>query len=145
MIGFRQFLIESSTVHEMSGMDFFWKYYNNGVGSNPDIFDRIKYLLSRGLQKEDVLFCLDGKKVIGVLGIQKSPYEKNTMWLKYVSVDEQYRNQGIAKSLLEKLYQKATKEGFTIKRSTPTEMGKKYLTNIHKKLQDKYKKVKVIT
>jgi hypothetical protein len=89
----------------MPGAEMLGRFYRDASEQNRDLFERIKYLHSGKMTREShfVAFTQD-RRVIGDLDIQQSPYDGNVIWLKHVSVDGDFRRQGIAGRLLSSLH-----------------------------------------
>jgi predicted N-acetyltransferase YhbS len=102
------------------------------------IFVRLKYVLISELSRETLVVARDKGKIVGAIGLQKSPYEEGIYWLKYVSVEESYKNQGLATQLYEEAIKFVQSEGYQIERSSVTPDGRAYLTGVVSRLNEKY-------
>ena len=146
MISFKNFIIEKNISIEykyISGTDLskFITYSKKNRG----VFDRIKYLHPSEMTQEDHIIALEGEKIVGNLAFQINPYNKTEVWLKHVSVDEKYRNKGIAKKLAEMAVEKISKIRTinTLAVSSYTKQGFQYLPKIFTELDKKYKNLKI--
>lgn len=140
MKSFSSFLLESEgIVKEIHGSVFHSKYYPK----DKTLYDRIKYLHPSEVDREEHIIYEVKGKVVGDLGLQVNPYEKDKYWLKHISVDPKFKNQGIATKLIDAMFKKAEKEKMGIQRSSPSEEGKKYLTDLMNRMKQKYPHVPV--
>ena len=78
------------------------------------------------------LCMLDGNKIVGMIkfkvgGSYSLEYPKYNNWVSFVSVDKEYRNRGIAKQLIEKLFKFANDNNYSILQSSYSEDGNKYI------------------
>lgn len=124
-------LFENSrlAVKTMPGDDLV-RYITHSEDENHDVFDRIKYLFPSEMHREIHIVHLDGKRIVSNLALQENPYDDSEYWLKHVSVDEDYRNRGLATELYQKAVELARKNGKAIKRSSSSDMGQKYLSHV---------------
>ena len=83
-------------------------------------------IVSSELKKQ--LGLKDKQKIVAVAGLERSPYNSDEYWIKHYSVDKDYQNRGLATKLIDAVFTFADKRKVALKRSTPTEMGLKYLT-----------------
>lgn len=77
-------------------------------------------------------------KIVAIGELEKSPYEENVYWIKFVSVDPQYQNKGYSSLLLEKIFQFAQQENAALLPSYFTEEGKQKLEKVLPRLAEKY-------
>lgn len=110
---------------------------------NADLFKRLKYLDFSEAKRELHFVIRDKKKIVAIAGLERSPYDSDEYWVKHYSVDENYRNMGHATELVDAVFAFADKHHVALKRSTPTEMGLKYLTEPIKRAMKKYPNVKI--
>ena len=110
---------------------------------NADLFKRLKQLDFSEAKRELHFVIRDKKKIVAIAGLERSPYNSNEYWVKHYSVDENYRNMGHATELVDAVFNFANKRRVALKRSTPTEMGLKYLTEPIKRAMKKYPNVKI--
>lgn len=68
-------------------------------------------------------------EIIAMSALEKSPYsyEKNVYWIKHVSTNPKYQNQGFAKKLIDKMMHFAKDKNVILKPSTYTDNGLKFL------------------
>lgn len=129
----------------IDGDTMYQRFFSDGPRSNRDLFDRIKYLNVSEMQKEDHFVCHTAEgKIIADLAIQQSPYETDVIWLKHVSVDPKYRNQGIASELMRRCFEHMSNEGKTLELSSLSEEGKAYLPALIRRLRSEYPEVEVL-
>jgi len=143
-------LLESSQNYKVqfmeNGGEFYSKYYNRELyNKNHDMFDRIRYLLPRELEKESVYYITDDDKVIAAACVEQSPYEteKDVVWLKFVSVDNAYRQQGLATKLLTRIFEDFERNGKILHLSSYTKMGEAYLQKLILRLRKNYPNLKL--
>ena len=109
---------------------------------NSDIYNRLKYLHPGTIwSKESHFAVMIGKKIVGIGSVQINPEDKQQLWLKHVSVDPKYEGQGIARKIIERIYQWAhtqnlkvfpstySAKGSNTIRSTIDRMGRQYPDN----------------
>lgn len=67
---------------------------------------KFKYLdLSyRGIDSDLVLVAIVNKQVAGLLQLGKAPSDKNLYWMKYVTVHPDFRQQGVARNLIQEMF-----------------------------------------
>jgi len=99
---------------------------------NEELHKRIKYLSSgySDYKEEIDWLCLEGRKIVGVAGFKNNPYDKNDMWITFISVDPDYREKGIGQELARKVIQFAAKHKLSVTPSSYTAMGQKSLKKI---------------
>jgi GNAT superfamily N-acetyltransferase len=107
------------------------------------VADNIRYFDFREAEREaHIVKYVDGQ-IAGIAGVQQNPYNANELWIKFVSVAPEYRQQGIAGELVEGILEYAEQRDYTVKRSSPTEMGAAYLPSVWKRATAKYPNVEV--
>lgn len=114
-------------------------YLNNK--SNKNIFDlkKLKYLTFGELDKEIHFTALQGDKIVGVLGIQRSPYDKQPIfWIKHISIDPDYQGKGLAERLIDSVFYYAKKHHVGLHRSSYSAIGKERLTRLFDRIKQKY-------
>jgi GNAT superfamily N-acetyltransferase len=111
---------------------------NSDLAPGHDNFhtDRIKYVYP--LDKNEHLVVLNGDHIIAMAGVETNPYDHEQLWIKYVSVDPEYRGQGLGRFLLEKVFQYAVAHGQKVKNSSFTELGAERLKHLHPEFEKKY-------
>jgi ribosomal protein S18 acetylase RimI-like enzyme len=82
-------------------------------------------------------------KVIGMVELQKSPYDPEVLWLDFISVDPKYKNQGIGRKLSEMMVSFLEGKPWKLERSTPSDDGIKYIKSIIDDLLEKHKIVTI--
>lgn len=66
--------------------------------------DHVFRMWSNKEKPEDLFFmAFEDEKLVGVLLLQKSPYEKECWWISYIDVHIDYKKKGVAKDLYESL------------------------------------------
>ena len=77
-----------------------------------------------GIGQDTILIALDGENPVGVLQMGISPSDSKQYWMKFVTVHPDYRNQGVAKSLITEMFNFVSKiEDGKIDLSTYEESG----------------------
>jgi GNAT superfamily N-acetyltransferase len=124
----------SWTAQRITGKNFYETHYQKTTretGKSPDLFDRIKYLHSNEMFKEDhIIVVTDTGLVVGNIATQVNPYDTTQLWIKHVSVDPAYHNKGVATVMVEELYALARDTQKSLQRGSPTQMGKDHLTEV---------------
>ena len=105
---------------------------------NENLFKRFKYLSPRHLENEEVLTVLDGKQIVGAAGLEKSPYEENVYWMKYVEVDSRVREKGIASKLIQAMFDFARKRKTRLRSSSYSDMGDLRLKKVVDRVRTEY-------
>lgn len=77
-------------------------------------------------------------KVIGMVELQKSPYNDEVLWLDFISVDPEYKNRGIGKKLSTMMCEFLAEKDFKIERSRPSDEGLQYIKGVIDDLIKKY-------
>jgi GNAT superfamily N-acetyltransferase len=95
------------------------------------VFERIPFLIPDELKNELLFVEVRNGKVVGATGIQQSPSEPDVFWSKYTSVDQDYRNQGIAKSLIERKLAFVREQKKLLKLSSMTDDGEAFLSGAY--------------
>lgn len=126
---------------QLAGDDF----YTDFVDRDETARARLKYLSSgwRDITSEIDLTAIKNKKAIGVAGIRHSPEEKNVIWMTFLSVDPEFRGQGVAKKLAEMVFEYAKAHNQRIRLSSYTEMGEAYLRKVFDHLKTQYPEIAV--
>lgn len=107
-----------------------------------DLVSRLHYFSSAEFEKEDHIVALDGDKIVGIVGLQMSPYEDDLLWFKHVSVDPDYRHMGIGTELTTRAVQYAQQHNYELKFSDFENEGIYLLV---KQLSNRYPDVKMVT
>jgi RimJ/RimL family protein N-acetyltransferase len=123
----------------MDGNEMHRRFYREGPRSNRDIFKRIKFLDASEMQDEQHIVChTSSDKVIGDLAFQQSQWDQNIIWMKHISVDEAYQNQGIATELLRYAFEYVESKNKIFEFSSFTDEGKQHLKRVIQRLRDEY-------
>lgn len=109
---------------------------------NRDVFQRIKYLHTSEYHRETHLVILYGKKIVAMAGLQINPYNTNMLWIKHISVDENYRQNGLATQLIKGCFEYAQTHNLILKNSSYSEMGEQYIHKIFDRVKELYPNVK---
>jgi GNAT superfamily N-acetyltransferase len=111
------------------------KFYK--MPENSDLFDGRLPLIDACLKGDDKLFlCCLNNKIIGFCLLNKK--DSHTYVNEATSVDKNYRNQGIAKKLLQIAHQYAINKNSKIISSGYSIDGAKYLKKIDENFSTKY-------
>ena len=114
------------------------------LANHPDVFERIKYLIPNEMPHEQHIVARDGDKIIGICGTQPSPYDNTVLWVKFVSVDPEHQNQGVATLLLKDLFQRFDGSNLTLEMSTYTKQGEERIKHIVARLKNKHPNLSVL-
>jgi GNAT superfamily N-acetyltransferase len=118
------------TYQQVSGDELYGKLIPSKI--NKGVQSRIKYLNTgwNDIQHEFDIVATVGGKIVGVAGMQQSPHEERVIWVTYVSVDPEFRSNGIATQLVTRVFEYARKHNQRIRGSSYTEMGEQYLKQV---------------
>jgi GNAT superfamily N-acetyltransferase len=113
-------------VKTLRGRDFVEKYEGS------DVYDRIDYLspnLVYGWDWEETILYIEVKnKLVAAAGLQENPNDPEMLWMKFISVDSEFRNMGMATSLFPAVVAFAENKGYKkLKISSYEPDGKKFL------------------
>lgn len=106
------------------------------------LFDRIRYFSSNDLgyhfaqTNAYYVVAFDNAKIVGVAKVayyKLSARHENNFSIPFLSVDKDYRGQGISKLLCDVLFKTAKERGLEISTSSYTVLGKRYLQHIFNK------------
>ncbi len=100
------------------------------IRKDKTIFHRIKYLIASEIKNEILIVALINNKIVGISGMQINPYNNNEIWVKYVSVDKDYQNQGIGRKLIELTYDYSKHNNYEVILSSFTNDGELKLKHI---------------
>ncbi len=79
-----------------------------------------------------------GDKIIGLSELEKAPNTKNTIWIKFLSIDKDYQGQGYASKLAEEIFIFAQKGGFILEGSSYSDEGYEKLKSVLNRLANQY-------
>ena len=65
--------------------------------------------------------------ITGIAELQINPYDETNLWIKHISVDPEFQNQGNSKTLLTEIFAFAKEKGLSLTVSTYSEQGEKFL------------------
>jgi ribosomal protein S18 acetylase RimI-like enzyme len=112
-----------------------WRHFCHDFRpDNRKIFETIKYLDVREMIRETHIVCFtDKNRLVGDLALEQSNDDPGALWLKHVSVDERFRNIGIARRLVDECVGHMRSVGQRLDVSTYSEMGELYLAPLIKR------------
>lgn len=105
---------------------------------NKDLYKRLHYMIPQYLDDEEVLIVEDGRRIVGALGLQKSPYDDNVYWIKYVEVEVAYQNQGISIKLIKAAFEFAREREADLTNSTYTPQGAERIKKIFDRISKEF-------
>ena len=119
------------------------------VPCNADLFgkrvngkhvDRLYYLDPSEARKEIHITAFIGERIVGIAGLEQSPWtgEEDLLWIKHVSVEEKYQGQGLGRMLEEAAYAYALEHGKRLHHSDFSEMGSERLKALVTELEARY-------
>jgi len=73
-------------------------------------------------------------KIIGLSELEQNPDDESNYWFKFISVDPEYQNKGYASMLIEKIFEFAKKNNYSLTLSRYSEEGLQKLKNTVEKL-----------
>lgn len=115
-----------------------------GLKCNKNALRDLKYLQYADFDKETFIVLTDNDKILGVSGIQKSFYDKDLLWLLYISVDEKHRNKGVASLIVHNIFTYAHDRHLGISISRYSDDGELYLKKVIDKEKNNYPFMQVI-
>lgn len=119
------------------GRDTYERFIVGDQEFNRTVYERIRYLLHSEIYKEKHFVCYtEDDKLVGALGIEKSPYEEDLVWFKFVSVDPDFRAMGIGSTLVQMCIEYVEANGQRIEMSSYSELGEIFLKPKISKLQE---------
>jgi GNAT superfamily N-acetyltransferase len=143
MMRYRQLFESNLKMKIMQGSDLL-QFLSNHEDENKNWYDRLHYVIPSEMRDETHIVHMDGNLVVSSLGLQINPYDTDILWVKHVTVDEDYRNRGLAKELYQAAIDYAREHSQSLQRSSPSKMGKKYLSKTVNDLKQKNPDVKII-
>lgn len=143
MIRFRDFITEQRDIRILDGNELAKIIHSSR--KNDNVFQRLKYLHPTEIHREIHIIELDDDKIIGSVALQENPYDKKQVWFKHVTVDNKYRNKGIARALIERAFEFVSKHPkySSISISSFSDEGESKLKPLFKKLETKYQNITV--
>ncbi|HPS21449.1 MAG TPA: GNAT family N-acetyltransferase [Candidatus Paceibacterota bacterium] len=75
--------------------------------------------------------------IVALSELEKNPYKENNLWIKFISVDPKYQNNGYAKKLIEEIFNYAKENNFSLTNSIYSDEGKEKLKHIVEELKEK--------
>ena len=99
---------------------------------------RITYLMPEEVRREFyIVALLNDTVLVGAAGLQISPYDEKELWIKFISVDPDYREQGIGRTLSVMTVDYAHQHDLKFGNSSYTDLGAERLKPIMDKLRAK--------
>jgi GNAT superfamily N-acetyltransferase len=113
----------------LMGGEAMWRHFCQDYRPvNRKIFETIKYLDVREMIRETHIVCFtDRNRLVGDLALEQSSDDPGALWLKHVSVDERFRNIGIARRLVDECISHIRSVGKRLDVSTYSDIGELYL------------------
>jgi GNAT superfamily N-acetyltransferase len=128
-------------IEELPGGDMHARFYRpSELPENDDMYDdeRLRYMNYMSVHKEHHIYARDGMKIVGDLALQKIPHEEDAFWIQHVTVDPEYRNQGVAKRMLWKAAEYALEAGCRLESSSFSRAGADYLLRTIDAINDEH-------
>ena len=119
------------TLEIIDGPTFYQEVYDN------ELRDKIKYL-SHGsfhVGQEINIVCRSGRQVAGVAGLWPNPYDSRIVWMPFLTVVEEFRNQKVATMLARAVAEYVVGKGQSLGVSSYTPDGLKYLAKVFDRLK----------
>jgi ribosomal protein S18 acetylase RimI-like enzyme len=119
--------------------DLVKNYFNIAV--NAELFNEESRLdlLKSSISGDDIILSVfDNDKIIAVCALEIFEHDINFFYMKYITVDKDYRNKGIGSFLMEEKFKYAQDKNKGIVSSPFTKDGLKYLKEKDKCLAKKY-------
>jgi GNAT superfamily N-acetyltransferase len=101
------------------------------------IYAAIKYLVPEYVWGESHIVAKAGDRIVGIAGLKQNPYQSDHLWVMFVSVDPKFQGCGIARRLIEDVYEHARANGLKVEPSSFTPEGRR-LRHIFDDLDTKY-------
>lgn len=100
---------------------------------------RLRYLSRwNDWDNETNFVAYDGDKPVGVAGVHFERGEERVISVWFVTVDPEYRNQGIGSKLADMVFAWAGERGLRVRSSTYTELGAAYIKGAFERAAQKY-------
>jgi len=141
-----EILSSKSRVQILNAEEIFLLVHENKYG-NGDVFERLHYLLVPEVEKEMSITFLYDWKIIGILWLQPSPYNEDTLWLKHLSIDKAYKNRGISKVLMYEMFEYISQSDFTtLELSSYSKEWEEFVAhNLENKIWPQYPNLRITT
>lgn len=90
--------------------------------------------------KEDKFYPIVkiGDKIIGLSELQKDPFNKKNLWIKFLSIDLKEQNNGYASKLAKEIFEFAKKNNYSLEASSYTEQGFEKMRPVFERLSKEY-------
>ena len=106
---------------------------------NQNIQDEIKYFIPIYMDSHIHFISMDNQKIVGILALQKNlSSDGESLHLEYISVNSNYRNQGIATDLITMAIEYCAKNSFNLKVGNYSDDGVSYIRQVLSDLTNKY-------
>ena len=111
---------------------------------NRDIFHetggRLEYLYADTARFETHITVFVGERIVGIGSVEPSPDlgEPNVLWIKFVSVEEAERGNGIGRMIVEAICEYALKHGKKLHSHSFSDMGLQHLKPMIAELDARY-------
>lgn len=141
----RELFEQAAIRYETLNGDDLWALLDQDA--NGDLLDqpkRIKYLTASEIKRETHIVAFDGDKIVGIGGVEVSPYHPEQLWIKHISVDPAYQGRGIARELLTRIYRYAQETGTKLQPGSFTDEGQR-LAHIHAELDKTFPNAALVT
>ena len=91
--------------------------------------DAIKYFVHNEYPNELNFTYYNDSDIIAMAALEESPYDNKIYWIKHISTNPKYQNQGYAKKLVEKIVNFEKEKNVKLSPSFYTDEGAKYIKN----------------
>lgn len=98
---------------------------------------RLHYLNRSMLDEQTHVTLYEGKRIVGIGGLQTNPSDTGQIWVHHVSVEKGYQGRGYARNIIESIYDYALKRNQKVVPSSFTVEGQK-LKPVFSRLDTQY-------
>ena len=106
---------------------------------DPDLWENkeIRYFLHSEARKEDHIVAFENDRIVAMGGVQTNPSDPRHLWIKFISIRPSHQGRGLARAILEHIYQFAVEHEQKLAPGSFTEEGER-LAHLHDEFDAKY-------
>lgn len=128
----------------VDGRSLYQRFNKENTHPSENPFKRIKYLdVARIKSERHFICCTLAGRLIASLAIQPSPLNPKAILVNHISVDQDFRNLGIATLLIDNCLSYAAEASKSLEFSSFSDEGKMFLKPVIRRLQKKHPAVEI--